>query len=336
MNKKVIGIVVFLAMFILGCSNDQFEVNADNPPSQDLNDYLPYNELEFMGEGGYYHYYKFIETETLEDRHFVSISGEVKDNSKSSGKNDHGFQIELWIDSEKMVQTSSGQMLNESEFERLIVLKTPIVEAASWKFEAHDRLGEKQVVTGRIIEIDDENETIVIEYSTETGIFEKRTMKKKFGTTSFVKQVAYKDAVTFSGYHMNQIDAIQNTVLDEDMKYDGLQVVEINDELYELIDSFNKRWVSYIKNIDQSLMELIDVDSKAYTKVVAIRDESPVLNDYLGFKPFKMEIDEDSSLIYVMEKFVVSGDKTHYNSICYEIIKKNNSLYISDFYSTSF
>lgn len=333
MSKKMIGIVVLMAMVITGCSRDHFAINSNNPPERELGDYLPADELEFMGEGGYYHYYKTLDTEELEDRILVTISGEVKDNSKSTGKNDYGFQTEIWIDSEKMVLTSSGPMLNESEFKRLILLKMPITEEATWEFDAYDRLGDKHVVTGRIVEIDDETGTIEVEYTTEAGNYEKRTFMKSHGTTSFIKQLAYKDAVTYTGYHMNQVQAVKIEEQDGDLKYDRLEVVEIDYELYQLLDGFNKRWVNYIKNIDQSLMELIDVDSNAYSKVDAIKEESIVLDEYLGFKPYGIEINEDVTLIYVVEKFQVGGDKTHYNTICYEVVNRDDGLYISDFYS---
>ena len=335
MIKKMIWVVLLLAMVITGCSNDQFAIQSDNSPDQELSIYLPISEYEFMGEGGYYHYYKTLKTEVLEDRILVTISGEVKDNSKSTGKNDHTFQTEIWIDSEKMIQKSSGQMLNESDFDRLILLKKPIAEEATWEFDAIDKLGEKHVVTGRIIEVDDDTGIIEVEYTTEAGNFEKRTLKMNQGTTSFIKQVSYKNAVTYTGYHMNQVETVPMEELDEDLKFDRLEVVEIDYELYQLIDGFNIRWVNYIKNIDQALMELIDMDSNAYLKVVAIKEESIELNEYQGFKPYKIEIIDDVILIYVMEKFIVGGDRTHYNTICYEVIKDNDGIFISDFYSTS-
>lgn len=335
MIKKMIGIVILLAMVITGCSNDRFAIRSDNPPDQGLSVYLPTAEYEFLGEGGYYHYYKMLKTEELEDRILVTISGEVKDNSKSTTKNDHGFQTEIWIDSEKMVQKSTGKMLNESDFDRLILLKTPIAEDATWEFDTYDKVGEKHVVTGRIIDIDDETGIVEVEYTTEAGNYEKRTFMKNHGTTSFIKQLAYKDAVTYTGYHMNQVEAVQNEEQDGDLKYDGLDVVEIDYELYQLIDGFNIRWVNYIKNIDQALMELIDMDSNAYLKVVAIKEEPIELDEYLGFKPYKIEIMDDVILICVMEKFLVGGDRTHYNTICYEVIKENDGIFISDFYSTN-
>lgn len=95
------------------------------------------------------------------------------------------------------------------------------------------------------------------------------------------------------------------------------------------------RWVNYIKNIDQSLLELIDVSSNAYLKVVATKVESIELDEFLGFKPYKMEIHEDAILIYVIEKFLVDGDINHYNEICYEIVKNQDGYFITDFYSTT-
>lgn len=335
MNKSRFGVLVVLVIILSGCSRDDFSINDDFPPNQVLSAYLPAEDFEFMGERGYYHYYKNINVEEQSDRILISITGEVKDNSRNIGKNDHGFQIELWVDSEKMVQTFSGQMLNESEFDRLILLKMPIIEEATWEFDALDKLGRKQTVTGRIVKIEDRNETIEVEYSTKAGIFEKRTIEKNRGTISFVKQVAYKDAVTYTGYHTIPVENTLITENDEDNKYSNLDTVEVDFEIYDLIDEFNKRWVNYIKNIDQSLMELIDVNSNAYLKVVSIKDESIPLNNYLGFKPYKLESDNEVTLVYVLEKFRVNDGETHYNSICYEVIKTDEGIYISDFYLVS-
>src|SRR5690606_25798484 len=123
----------------------------------------------------------------------------------------------------------------ESEFSKLILLKKPIVEEASWEFETSDSQGQKHVVTGRIITIGEENETIDVEYTTAAGHLEKRTLKKNQGTVSFVKQVAYKDAVTYTGYHSIQNEAVTEA-MDEDDKYDALEGIEIDNELYQLID----------------------------------------------------------------------------------------------------
>jgi hypothetical protein len=134
---------------------------------------------------------------------------------------------------------------------------------------------------------------------------------------------------------MNQVQAVKIEEQDGDLKYDRLEVVEIDYDFYQLIDGFNIRWVNYIKNIDQSLLELIDTDSNAYLKVVAIKEESIELDEYLGFKPYKIDSTDDVTLIYVMEKFIVGGDKTHFNTICYEVIKEKDGFVISDFYSTN-
>jgi hypothetical protein len=332
MNKSIFGILVLLAFALSGCSKDDFSIKEGYPPDQVLSAYLPADNFEFMGERGYYHYYKNLNIEEQSDRVVLSISGEVKDNSRSIGKNDHGFQVELWVDSEKMVQTITGQMLNESEFDRLILLKNPIQEEASWEFDSLDQKGQKHTVTARIVVIDEEAETIEIEYTTKAGNHEKRIMAKNRGTISFIKQVAYKDAVTFTGYHHIPAETAITDENDPDHKYNTLETIDIDFEMYGIIDEFNKRWVNYIKNIDQSLMELIDLDSNAYLKVVAIKDEPIQLNDYLGFKPYKLDIVDDTTLVYVLEKFMVNDDEVHYNAICYEVIKTDKGIYISDFY----
>ncbi|MBE0450223.1 MAG: hypothetical protein IBX70_05170 [Clostridia bacterium] len=332
MNKSIFGILVLLAFVLSGCSKDEFSIKEGYPPDQALSVYFPAEEFEFMGERGYYHYYKNLNVEDQSDRVILSISGEVKDISRNIGKRDHGFQVELWVDSEKMVQTISGQMLNESEFNRLILLKNPIQEDAIWVFDSLDKKGQKHTVTARIVVIDEEAETIEIEYTTKAGNHEKRIMAKNRGTISFVKQVTYKDALTYTGYYHIPAESAITNENDQEYKYNTLEAIEIDFEIYEIVDEFNKRWVNYIKNIDQSLMELIDMDSNAFLKIVAIKDEPIQLNDYLGFKPYKLEVVDDMTLVYVLEKFMVNNDEIYYNAICYEVIKMDEGLFISDFY----
>lgn len=310
------------ALIFTGCSKEGIErvpVIADST----LLAFMPEILSGYSGEGSYYHESKRIEISNEVTGDWIRVFGEVKDNLTGYSKIDFNYQINYWVDADKIVQTYEGAALNESNFKSIELLRLPIEKGNTWVFSAEDHTGKSVKVTGEIMEVSDEADHVVVKHSTKDGYYEQRDLYKGMGVTDFIRQVTYKNESTLSGYHMDYI-----TSDEEEME---VQRIQIPDALYQLILKFEMAWALYVVEEDLAIFETLLPESNAEQKIKSIIQMPTFELEFVEFIPYEHLIVGDVHIIYVREVFMNASEEVMENKMMFTIMDADAQLQIIDF-----
>ena len=249
MNKHIYAtLVIVLTFFVLvGCSNES------GPPDPELVEFLPTINERYVGDSGYFHVVETIERESASDAETAILSGEVKDNETTITKADFDFMITMSVIEDKIEQTYTGSRLNESNFDKIVLLKKPIEVGNTWSFNAKDIAGNKWKVTGEITSIDETGEKIGVKHSIKDGYYEERVIQKGRGVTDFVRLIVFKNESTVTGYHTENASVATTEKAEDTLK--------IPVAYYNLILGFEQAWPSYVKQDNYDLLKFIYLES---------------------------------------------------------------------------
>ncbi len=230
MNKRfhVIHVIVLTFFILAGCSNEIV------PPDPELIEFLPTITERYVGDSGYFHVVETIERESASDAETAIISGEVKDNETTITNADFDFTITLVVVEDKLEQTYKGSQLNESNFDKVVLLKKPIEVGNTWSFNAKDIAGNKWKVTGEITSLDETGEIIGVKHSIKDGYYEERVIQKGRGVTNFERLIVFKNESTVTGYHTENASVATTEKAEDTLK--------IPVAYYNLILGFEQAW----------------------------------------------------------------------------------------------
>jgi len=325
MSKHIFSslVVVLTLVILVGCSNNQNNVMS---PDVGLIEFLPTVKERYIGDSGYYHIVDSIERETTSDAEIAILKGEVKDNETAITKADYDFEIILTVVADKMEQTYIGSQLNESNFDKLVLLKQPLEVGNTWTFTAKDIVGSKWKVTGEIMAIDETGDEVVVKHSTKDGYYEERVIQKGRGVIDFVRLFVFKSESTLTGYHteLESVSATEKVVSPVD-------TLKIPVAYYNLILGFEQAWSEYVKQENDNLLKFISVDSPAYEKIKAVSRDANTAIAFVRFYPYELTEIGTMIAIKVVEVFKTTDEARIENKVLYQIIIEKGNPKIYDF-----
>ena len=337
MRRLSVCLLLVTILWISGCSNDPFKLSHKATSSDVLCTYIPTEQRAFSGDGGYYHEVQSLTREDGTEAVVVTMMGQVQRDIRQ-WVGDADFQIIWTIDGDKIIQTLQGDLLNDSMFSKIVLLKLPLEIGNQWSFEAKDAWGESHEIIGKIEAYDPDSGDVDIVYADKGGYEERRVLKIGLGTTDFTRRLTYKAATAYTGYHIvDNLEIQAATSAEEDAAtlsaaevFEQTESINVEDSVYALVYGFNTVWAA---SDAEGIKTYIAPDSEAAKKVTAVSEESE--NFELVFETLKIyavEYDgERVSKVRVLEKYQMGAEK-RFNDIVYEIAKLEAGYKISDFY----
>lgn len=319
MNKHIYAtLVIVLTFFVLvGCSNES------GPPDPELVEFLPTINERYVGDSGYFHIVETIERESASDAETAILSGEVKDNETTITKADFDFMITMSVIEDKIEQTYTGSRLNESNFDKIVLLKKPIEVGNTWSFNAKDIAGNKWKVTGEITSIDETGEKIGVKHSIKDGYYEERVIQKGRGVTDFVRLIVFKNESTVTGYHTENASVATTEKAEDTLK--------IPVAYYNLILGFEQAWPSYVKQDNDDLLKFISLESPALEKIKAVTRDANTAIEFVRFYPYELTEIGTMIAIKVVEAFKTTDETRIENKVLYQIVIEKGEPKIYDF-----
>ncbi len=319
MNKSIcaIHVIVLTFFFLVGCSNETV------PPDSELIEFLPTINERYVGDSGYFHVVETIERESTSEAEIAILSGEVKDNETSITKANFDFIITLSVVEDKIEQTYTGSRLNESNFDKLVLLKKPIEVGNTWTFNAKDISGNKWKVTGVITSVDETGEIIGVKHSIKDGYYEERVIQKGRGVTDFVRLIVFKSESTVTGYHTESASVITTEKAEDTLK--------IPVAYYNLILGFEQAWSGYVKQDNDDLLKFIALESPALEKIKAVPRDANTAIEFVRYYPYELTEIGTMIAIKVVEVFKTTDEARIENKVLYQIVVEKGEPKIYDF-----
>ncbi len=142
-----------------------------------------------FGIAGYGHAME-VQSIAIEDDHRVyRIDGEVDDLSDGEAEADFAFSITYTVEADTLVQETEGETLLESKFDRLELLRTPLVEGNTWQQVATGDAGE--IALECTIESVDgmrgERVYTVLYEDSDGDYYERRELQERLGVIHFAR-----------------------------------------------------------------------------------------------------------------------------------------------------
>lgn len=322
---KLITVMIFAMLFTVACAEKQ---NVMGKPDEVLISYLPEESYQVEGDGDYYHEVQTIETLDAEKDVTVYLRGEVRALTSAKHLKDHQFEVKLVVTDEEMIQYYIGERLNESEFESLILLRTPVSLGNKWSFWTKDRRGKHVKVSAEIIAYDEVSGNLTVRYTTKSGYYEERQMAKNMGVTDFIRLVTFKKESSFTGYHRIDIEEDQ-TVSTENQ----LERILIPSRYYALILGFNQAWSRYVSGEDADVFDFIVTESEASKKMTALNTEAFETVAFVSFYPYQITDIENGVTVHVVEQYETESGQMMSNKVKYWIKDLEGIPKIIDFSS---
>lgn len=321
---KKLTMLILLGILICNTGCDRKSNQESTPYDQSLAEYLPNEPAAYSGDSDYYHVVKSIELLETTSQKQVTVNGEVLDNSTGISHKDFSFQIKLTVDDKEITQISTGSELNESIFDKVVLLRNPIEVGAKWTFTALNKEGKKIKVDAQILEIDEQG-TLKVSYSTKDGYQEERIIKKSLGVTDFIRLVTFNKESTWTGYHL------ENEALVSSKSQDLPKEISIETKFYSLILGFEQAWFKYISLENEDLLTFLKEESKAMEKIKSLERNKDYVYEFVSFYPY--EIVQEASLIRIkiVEQYTDDKQKLNYNQMMITLEQADEVFKISDF-----
>ncbi|KAF0196044.1 MAG: hypothetical protein FD169_1110 [Bacillota bacterium] len=143
-------------------------------------------EWRYFGFAEYDHFMKLNSIETKGATTRYLISGEVGDPSGGESQKDHSLQIIYTINQGALVQEKQEEMMMDSEFNRIEILRGPVVKGSTWTQQQVDNQGQTKTLDCVIedVRIEQGIRTFVVFYRERNGVYyEKREIREAVGIT---------------------------------------------------------------------------------------------------------------------------------------------------------
>lgn len=321
-KKLTILMVLGILIFSTGCD---FKANDESAPyDQNLAEYLPNEPAAYSGDSDYYHVVKSIEPLETPSSIQVTVNGEVLDNSTGISHKDYSFQMTLAVDDKEITQMSVGSELNESIFDKVVLLRNPIEVGGKWTFTALNKEGKKVKVDAQILEMDEQG-TLKVSYTTKEGYQEERIIKKNLGVTDFIRLVTFNKESTWTGYHL------EHEALISSKSQDLPKEISIETKLYSSILGFEQAWFKYISLENEDLLTFLKEESKAMEKIKSLDQNVNYAYEFVSFYPYEIIQEESQIRIKIVEQYKDDTQKLSYNQLMITLEQVEEVYKISDF-----
>lgn len=133
-----------------------------------------------------------------------TITGEVDDMSGGESLADHSISIQYILSGNELIQEKAELHMLDSKFDRLTLIKTPLVAGTTWTQDVIDKDGNSSRINAIIkkVEIVDDNKTqYTIRYDdVNSAYFEERIIREGVGVVSVEKLLELSDTSFPAGY----------------------------------------------------------------------------------------------------------------------------------------
>lgn len=275
-----------------GC---QKKIEFTGEPHEQLMQYVLLEPADYYGDGNYYHEIQSVDWSDEDGTKVLILSGEVKSTGPLKRFDEKKFQVKNYIDSVKWVQTGHSQVINDSEFKEVIILHLPLEEGNQWHFNTETFDGTKVKVTGTLKTIDENEDALMITYTSNRGHEETRWLKKNKGTTSFIKKLDYKSTFAYTGYHFEtyKVDLAVG---------DQLIPVAVESELYDLLDAHYASLLETLSDIKRIDYKIYDTEQKeSGYLLLRVVEEWLLYNDQQMITQVKYHIDWSEEMPAIIE-----------------------------------
>ena len=124
-------------------------------------------------------------------RRVYSISGEVYDASSGEGTLDRNISIEYILEGNRLRQKKSEEMMLDSKYNSLTLIKTPLDAGTFWSEKVMDKSGEETLLNALITKVevtsDNKKQYTVRHEDSNSGYYEERIIKEGIGVIAFEK-----------------------------------------------------------------------------------------------------------------------------------------------------
>ncbi|MGM0378288.1 MAG: hypothetical protein ACQEQE_00965 [Bacillota bacterium] len=315
-------IIFFLLIFILTGCQDKYEGMTGN--KDELLKLFPNKKtlLSYSGSGDYYQEVFINDIIRKENKIILDVNGEVKAKNFDELYDDHFFNYKYILDKHGILQQSyNNNLVLDSKYTNLYILKFPLVEGNFWKETTLDSNGNKYKVKSSIESIKTEDgKTIITVYHNEQGsdYYEKRVIKEGLGIVKYSKNTKLDISV---GYNFSRI-------LDIDQNW-----VKLSTKIKTFLTNYNKDWQDFFNLKDKYVFNYYFENSSILEKIKNF--ERPDYNiEFDKVNIIKILEDNDNIEVYVNEYYIQkkNDEKVKVNTkVKYELLKKDDSFKIINY-----
>lgn len=193
-RKIVLWLMIILALVAMtGCKKDEAET-SDGLLNQELMNLMPDEGFQwaYIGSAEYYHEMVLDNITKDEFQAIMKVTGEVEDVSGGDSNKDYGIEIYYTVTDNAIVQRKTEEMMLDSEYDEITIIKTPLEVDNEWTEEIRDKNGDKQTITAQIYEVNESDrgmEYKVLYQNKDTGYTESRVIMEGLGVIGFKKSV---------------------------------------------------------------------------------------------------------------------------------------------------
>ncbi|TCT16229.1 S-layer family protein [Natranaerovirga pectinivora] len=190
--KKLITSKPLVALILL-LTSSSFNVFAEKENlSIAIQDLLPhYNNFNwsYFGITGYGHDMSIASIIKNDDNLHYYINGNVHDMSSGESNADFSLSLEYIVESDTLIQIKEEETMLDSEFDRIELIRTPLVQGTHWTQEV-EKNGTLTTLSSTITDVEVTNEgtifTVIYE-DTNSSYYEKRQLQEGIGVIDFEK-----------------------------------------------------------------------------------------------------------------------------------------------------
>jgi len=319
---SLLVVLAVLGVYFTSCTNEDW--NNSEQFSEELSIYLPAEASAFSGNNHYYHEVQTLSGTFKDNLYIMTQTGEIKNNDIGHSDKDYAFILTTTIDSEKMVEVSNNDLLNTSDYDRIVLLKTPLKVGNQWEFNTTNREGKRVKVFGEIIDITEQ--VIKVIYYDKSGYQESRHIEKRKGTIQLIKVYQYQDVKAITGFHrINDID--------EKSEIPAFDSFESNAKFKDILINFNEKWENFINYNDPKIYELVEKSSPAFQILETYHTPQLTRIEFADLEVTSNEVRDTLIFVTVIEHYKnETGDVE--STVTYELsTSPNGELLIYNFYA---
>ncbi|WP_422484591.1 S-layer homology domain-containing protein [Gudongella sp. DL1XJH-153] len=197
-----------LAVVILALALSPVSVFAQNhTQSVELEDLLPqYNNFKWIYHGSveYGHDMEIESIVTDQNTANYFIEGNVHDASGGESDSDYSLGLEYTVHSDVIIQTKTEEMMLDSDYDEIELIRTPLEEGSSWTQEVENSEGET-TLESTITEVEDTDDGMIFTVRYEdlnSDYYEEREIQEGVGVITFTKLMITEDDSYPMGYSL--------------------------------------------------------------------------------------------------------------------------------------
>ncbi|WP_409228493.1 S-layer homology domain-containing protein [Gudongella sp. SC589] len=199
---------ITLAIVVIAMTFSPLTVLADNHIEElELQDLLPqYNNFEWTYHGSveYGHDMQISSMMINEMSTNYAIEGSVHDMSGGESDMDYSLNLDYSVRSDVIIQTKSEEVMLDSEYDEIELIRTPLKEGTSWSQEVENSEG-ATTLESRITDVENTDEGWIFKVRYEdinSDYYEERKIQEGVGAISFEKLMFFEEDSYPMGYSL--------------------------------------------------------------------------------------------------------------------------------------